>query len=308
MRLLVAGASGFLGRNVLLAAPKDWEIHATYNTAKEFPEWLAARGLGHVQAVRVDLRDGAAVARAIGGLPRPDACLYLAADTRVRALVEDPPADVQNNIAPVANVLRSYRGGRFVFLSSGAVYMGHEGPVSPGTPLRPTIPYAIGKLAAELYVQHAAAEGWCDGCVVLRFFGAYGPWEPPRKITTKLLEAVHSRAPEFTVFGDGGNLIDVMHVDDAVRGILAAVRSGARDVTLDFCRGTAATLNDFVTHVGGIFGHTFRIRHEGASPEYIRFRASPEEMADVLGFRPVISLEDGMRRFDAWLASAKAEA
>ena len=302
MRLLVVGASGFLGRNFLLAAPKEWDIHATYRAAESFPAWLAGSRLDHVLPVRVDLRDEAAVGKAIGTL-RPDACLYLAADTRVRLLVEDPPLDVQNNLVPVANVLKHHRGGRFVFVSSGAVYMGHDGAVSPHTALNPSIPYAISKHAAELYVRAAAARGWSDGSVVLRFFGAYGPFEPPRKITTKLVQAARARAREFTSFGDGGNLIDVMDVDDAVRGLLAAIRGPANNVTVDFCAGSPLSLNEFAAAVGGIFGHAFEIRHEGESPEYIRFHASPEGMAAAFGLRPQTTLTEGMRRLDAWLAS-----
>ena len=300
MKLLVVGASGFLGRNFLLAAPREWDVHATYHTAESFPAWLAGAGLDHVVPVRVDLRDEGAVGRAMEGV-RADACLYLAADTRVRALVEDPSLDVRNNVLPVANVVKRLRGGRLVFVSSGAVYMGHEGSVTPATPLRPTIPYAISKEAAEGYVRFAAGRGWCDGYVVLRFFGAYGPHEPPRKITTKLVRAARAKEPEFTIFGDGENLIDVVHVDDAVRGLMAAVQGPAKDVTVDFCAGSPATLNDFALRVGRDFGHAFELRHEGESPEYIRFHASPEGMAAAFRVRPTVPLEDGMRRLDAWL-------
>lgn len=301
MRVLVAGASGFLGRNVLLAAPREWEVTATFFASTEFPEWLRAEGLDQVTPVQVDLRDEGQVEKRLGMLPS-DVTLYLAADTRVPSLVQDPPMDVHNNILPVTNVVRHHRGGSFVFMSSGAVYMGHAGGVSPSTPLRPTIPYAISKLASELYVRSAAERGWYDGCVVLRFFGAYGPWEPQRKITTKLVLAAHARQADFTIFGDGKNLIDVMYVDDAVRGILSAVQGAPRGGTVDFCSGSPVSLNEFARKVGQIFGHTFELRHEGDSPEYIRFRASPEGMRDSFGIRPSIPLEDGMKRLNRWLA------
>lgn len=305
MRLLVVGASGFLGRNLLLAAPRDWDIHATYRAAESFPAWLAGARLDHVIPVRVDLRDEAAVGKAVGKL-QADACLFLAADTRVRILVEDPPLDVHNNIAPVANVIKHHRGGRFVFVSSGAVYMGHEGLVSPHTALDPSIPYAISKYAAELYVRSAANRSWFDGSVVLRFFGAYGPFEPARKITTKLVQSARAQEKEFTIFGDGGNLIDVMCVDDAVLGLLAAIRGPANNVTVDFCAGSPSTLNEFASAVGLIFRHSFELRHEGESPEYIRFHASPEGMAAAFGVRPQVRLEEGMRRLAAWLGSPEA--
>lgn len=300
MRLLLAGGSGFLGRNVLLATPRDWEVNATYFASEAFPAWLEASGLDHVTPIRVDLRDGGTVEKTLSAI-QPEVCLFLAADTRISRLVENPSLDVHNNIVPIANVLHHCRGGSLVFVSSGAVYMGHEGPVSPGTPLRPTIPYAISKHAAELYVRSATERGWFSGCVILRFFGAYGPYEAARKFTTKLVHAAQVRQREFTIFGDGYNLIDVMHVEDAVRGLLAAIRGSAGSMTLDFCAGSPATLNEFASRVARIFGHTFELLHEGESPEYIRFHASPDGMARALGIRAEISLEEGMKRLDAWL-------
>ncbi len=305
MRLLVAGGSGFLGRNFLLAAPRDWEVSATFFTSETFPAWLEASGLDHVSPIRVDLRDPGMVEKTLGSL-RSDASLYLAADTRVAKLVDDPPLDVHNNIAPIANVLHHCRGGSLVFASSGAVYMGHRGPVSPETPVRPTIPYAISKLAAELYARSAYERGWFSGCLILRFFGAYGPFEPSRKITTKLVRAARAHQRDFTIFGDGGNLIDVMYVDDAVRGLLAAVRGSWGHQTVDLCAGSPVTLNEFANRVGRIFGHTFELRHDGESPEYIRFHTSPDAMYDVLGVRPEVQLEAGMKRLDDWLRQTDA--
>src|SRR5437016_3126701 len=188
MRLLVVGASGFIGRNLLLGVPRSWDVHATCRNSDAFSAFLSSTHLDHVRPIQVDLRDGPAVEKALASLPRPDACVFLASDTAVRSLVSDPPKDVTNNILTVANFVKHYRGGKVVFMSSGAVYMGIEGPVSPAVSLRPSIPYAISKHASERYLQFGAERGWSDGWVILRFFGAYGPLEPPRKITTKLVQ------------------------------------------------------------------------------------------------------------------------
>src|SRR5207253_10496942 len=63
--------------------------------------------------------DEATVEKALASISRPDACVFLASDTAVRALVSDPPLDVTNNILTVANFLKSYRGGKILFMSSG---------------------------------------------------------------------------------------------------------------------------------------------------------------------------------------------
>lgn len=300
MKLLVAGGSGFIGRQFLVHAPRDWEIVATYRQATNFPRFLAERGLEFVRPVRVDLGNVSQTETAFRGDAHFDTCLFLAADTRVRALVEDPRRDLTGNLAPLLNTLQSIRCGRFVFLSSGAVYMGRHGLVDVEAPLSPTIPYAIAKYASELYVQAARRQGRIGGYVVLRFFGAYGPLEPERKLTAKLLETILRGSKKFTVFGDGDNLIDAMYIDDAVGGLLAVLQSDVNDVTVDFCSGHPLTINDWVVRSGTVLGAALEIEHRGESPEYIEFYASPEPMHLAFGFRPSVDLEDGFLRYAEW--------
>ena len=82
-----------------------------------------------------------------------DVCVYLASNTNVRAMVEDPIIDVHTNIRPLVNFLTNSTGGKIIFFSSGAVYMGNHGLVSPRSQITPTIPYAISKYACEQYVK-----------------------------------------------------------------------------------------------------------------------------------------------------------
>src|SRR4029453_6016727 len=86
------------------------------------------------------------------------------------------------------------------------------------------LPYAISKLASEEYIRfYADRRGAPANFINVRFFGAFGPYEPLRKITPRFLTAVGRGDRDFTLRGDGRNLIDFMYVDDAVRGLLALV-------------------------------------------------------------------------------------
>ena len=95
MKVVVTGASGFIGRNVLLRAPREWTVYATYHSTADLPEFVQAEGLANVQAIRCNLLDVADVrtlARTIGS--RPDAMLYLAANG-------DPATRATSCIVPV---------------------------------------------------------------------------------------------------------------------------------------------------------------------------------------------------------------
>src|SRR5439155_20706716 len=80
----------------------------------------------------------------------------------------------------------------------------------------------------------------------VRFFGAYGPYEAPRKITTRWLTAIVDGQREFTIRGDGRNLIDFMYIDDAVDALLRIVRAADFSGTVDLAVGAPVTIDDIV--------------------------------------------------------------
>lgn len=305
MRVVVTGASGFIGRNVLLRAPRSWEIVALYHRAVDFPAFVAARGLGHVRTVACDLtgvEDVERLGAAIGG--DADATLYLAANGDPSRSVPEPLWDLQCNTVAVVNFLARVRTRHVVFVSSGAVYDGLEGPVSPASLVRPALPYAISKLASEGYVRfHAERRGWPASYANVRFFGAYGPGEPARKITTRFLRAVESGQREFTLRGDGRNLIDFMYVDDAVDGFLRLLTDADDRRTLDFAFGSPINLDELVQGMGRALGVPVDVRHEGETAEYIRIHSVDPTMRERFGVVPRTPLEVGLRRLQASLGS-----
>ena len=126
MNILVVGASGFIGKNLLLKIPKKWNVFGIYRTDKSFLEFLEKNKLINVYPLKCDLENVLEVKSALKKLRNVDVCVYLAANTNVRQLSEDPTLDVATNITPLTNFLKYFRGRRLIFFSSGAVYMGLE--------------------------------------------------------------------------------------------------------------------------------------------------------------------------------------
>src|SRR5579859_7489620 len=209
MRTLIAGAAGFLGRNALLRFPREWEIAALYRPdGGAFEAFLRRHALTHVHAYACDLTDAEQVRAAANTIGSEwDQCLFLAANTSIPYSIQRPKIDLASNTLTLLHTLMSMRIDHLVFLSSGAVYQGCEGLVGPETPLAPDLPYAISKLAAEHYI-HAARKhhGNPARATIVRFFGAYGPYEPARKLYTRIIRRfAFDRLPEYTVIGDGNN-------------------------------------------------------------------------------------------------------
>ena len=302
MKVVVTGASGFIGHNVLLRAPREWEIVAVYHSTSGLEQFVKAQGLANVRPVKCDLLNEAEVSRLAQEIGKPDAMLYLAANGDPAASSQRVRWDLESNTLALVTCLEQCPASHVVYVSSGAVYDGLRGGVSPETAVSPRLPYAISKLASEHYVRFFAEHrGSVDSFVNVRFFGAYGPYEAPRKITTRWLDAMAQGQRDFVVRGDGKNLIDFMYVDDAVDGFLSLVKARGEKRTVDFASGSPISVGDVVRAMAANLGIDVNIRYEGDVPEYIEFRSTDTAMRDRFGVTPSVAFDAGLGRLRAFL-------
>ena len=302
MNVLVTGASGFIGHNVLLRAPRSWQVTAIYHNTPGLEEFIRRHALTNVRAIRCDLTDAASVAELARERASFDACLYLAANGDPGRSADRPAWDLTLNTLGLVTLLEHVRVGHCVYVSSGAVYDGISGPVTPQTAVAPLLPYAISKLASEHYLRAFAGRSKTVGSYInVRFFGAYGPYEAERKITTKWIRAVMGGRREITLRGNGENLIDFMYVDDAADGFLKLTASAGFSGTVDFASGSPVSVNAVVQTMAKVLGANVTIRHEGHTEEYIQFHTVDRTMRDRFGVTPSIAFEDGVRRLHEFL-------
>jgi nucleoside-diphosphate-sugar epimerase len=304
MNLLVTGAAGFIGRNLMRSLPSGWRVTATCLDEEDFPDFLQHHARCEALPFRVDLTDPQAVARLRSVSASFDACVFLAANGDPAVSVERPAFDLRSNTLTVVNLLENVRFGRLIYFSSGAVYDRLHGPVSPQSQVNPRLPYAISKLASERYLEHFREAGCVGDVWAVRFFGAYGPFEPQRKIYGRLVRRfAFERNPRFVIRGDGQNLIDAMYIDDAVRAIHKLLETPERGATVDLSCAEPLTLTELVSKAAAAFGLEAEISYEGIVPEYIQFYSVDEAMRQRCGFRPAVPLSEGLHRFAAHLQS-----
>jgi nucleoside-diphosphate-sugar epimerase len=272
MRVLVTGFGGFIGRAVWNALPDELEHYA--------------------------IRHGDIAAKWLG--PRSfDVCIHLAGNGDPARSVIEPDYDLDSHAGYVCRVIEKFSIDKFVYVSSGAVYDGHSGPVSPAIECSPRLPYAIAKLTAEQYVKAAAWNHRIGSYTIARFFGAYGSGEPERKIYTRLVRNFGiERKPDFTVRGNGENLIDAMYIDDAVRAICDIAQDDYENETLDLYAGESMTVNALVERAAACFGIKPEVRHDGRAAEYNRFFSTDRTYP----FKPTVGLGDGLERLHRHLA------
>ena len=291
MRLLVVGASGFLGRNIVRAAAGGrWDVTGVYWRSRDFSRFAREHG---VEAVRHDLL---ADTRAWSA----DACIYLAGNSDHLGSARAPLDDLQRNVGALLRFLVGYSGS-MVFMSSAAVYEGHRGLVSPSTSLRPTLPYAITKMACERYLAHFVAAGKLASATVLRLYYAYGPYDRETRLVPSLVRAAHAKDKTFCVTAPRGALVDPMYADDVAKAALAAASGRGEGETMDLCAGDSHTVPALVRRAIASQGWRLRLVVEPRAGERPpRFRSDPRPARRTLRLGAYTPLGVGLRRYIEW--------
>ena len=302
MRALVTGGAGFIGSNLVDAlVDRGNEVTVIDDLSTGRRENLEPALAGGARLVEADITDAAAI-REVVDAASPDAVFHLAAQIDVRRSTADPAFNARVNVEGTINALDAARAAgvrRFVNSSTGGAIYG-EGRIIPAPedhPAAPEAPYGQSKLAAEGYCElfrrlHGLAT------VSLRYGNVYGPRQDP------LGEAgvvaifcgclVDGRRP--TIFGDGEQTRDYVHVDDIVAANLAAVESEAMGA-LNIGTGVQTNVLDLVEALGELADGSFTAEHAPARPGEVRHIALDCTRArEELGWEPTIAVREGLRR------------
>ncbi len=311
MRILVTGGAGFIGSHLceaLLARGGAGIVLAAFDETL----YPAADKRVHLAAmapaprlVEGDVCDAAVVARALD--PAPDVVVHLAALAGVRPSLAEPGRYLRVNVEGTSTLLEGCRRAgvsRFVLASSSSVYGARSDPPfrESDPAVAPVSPYAASKRAAELVVEtHARLYG--AGVVSLRLFTAYGPRQRPDLAIRRFAERI-LRGQSIPFFGDGSSARDYTFVEDIVAGIGAAIdhaRPGVID-TFNLGGSRPVRLDDLLRALEAALGARAVLDRQPDQPGDVPLTAADTRHAEaVLGWRPRVTLEEGLARFVTWL-------
>ena len=284
---LVTGGAGFIGSHLCDRLVADgWRVRVLDNLSTGIRDNLPTEA----ELLEGDICRVEDCGRACADV---DAVFHLAARVTIRHSVETFYDDASVNLMGTLNMLRSAAEGgarRFVFASSMAVYADSPdgSPVSEEHPTTPLSPYGISKLAAERYVIMMGRELGLEP-VALRLFNTYGPrqgYTPYVGVITIFITRI-LQGKSCTIFGDGEQCRDFVHVRDVARAfVLASTASGAPGRVMNVGTGRGTTVNEVAALVREVLCQG-EFTHAAADATELRHSVPDINRAcQLLGYRP----------------------
>lgn len=286
MRILITGATGFVGRH-LAHALSGHEIHAVVRPGSEIGD-IATVPWDMVEPMPPNLPD------------RVDCVVILTQSSRYRDFPDGSADMVSVNVSAtmqMADYARKAGAGALIFASTGSVYEPFDGTLTEDCAGKPDVFYATTKLAAEIMLR--PYRQFFD-VAIMRLFYVYGPGQTDRLIPN-LIEKVAMGMP--IVMAEEGPVITPTYIDDTVRVFKSAIEEKWAGI-FNVAHPQAYSLRDIVTMIGRLLDRPANVVSEEGTPPVIQ--PDLRRLSGHVSLEDFSSLESGLSKtIDAWLSASR---
>lgn len=304
VKILVTGGLGFIGSSLVeRAITRGDEVTLIDDSSSGRKENLACcLSSPKLKLISADVRKAGDIGRHFSGV---EVAVHLAAMVSVSESIEQPALTTEVNVQGITNVVKACQQNkvkRLVFASSSAVYGHGDPPLKETAPMSALSPYAASKISGEACCRVSAAPYGVE-TTILRYFNVYGP----RAVGGPYAGVMHRFAQgmkkgRLSIYGDGEQTRDFVHVDDVVEATFLAMEGDRlKGEVFNVGTGVETSVNDLAATFLRFSGRTLELVHEEARPGEVRHSAADITKAmKVLGYRPKVNLEQGVRNYLDW--------
>ncbi|MDR1998092.1 MAG: SDR family oxidoreductase [Candidatus Margulisbacteria bacterium] len=313
-KFLVTGGAGFIGSNLVQALLDNGDTVRVLDNLATGQKANIEPFLGKIDFQQADLTDLKACRKAADSM---DYILHHGAIPSVPRSVDDPLKTNAANITGTLNLLLAARDAktkRLVYAASSSAY--GDSPVMPKVETmetRPKSPYAIQKLAGELYCQNFSALYGLE-TVILRYFNVFGPRQDPCSVYSAVIplfiKAIGQDTPP-VIFGDGLTSRDFTYVDNNVQANLLACAAppAAAGQIINIACGYEISLNQLVAKINKYFGKNITARYAAERAGDVKHSLADISKAEkLLGYKPLVSFDAGLAKTIEFYARASLAA
>lgn len=313
--VLVTGAGGFIGSHLCelcLAEGASVRAFVHYNSRSDWGmlEDVSKSKLRHIEVVAGDLRDAQCVRNAVKG------CKYV---LHLGALIGIPysyvnPADVvSTNVLGSLNVLQAsleYGVERVIQTSTSEVYgTAQFVPMDESHPLNPQSPYAASKVGSDMLAE-SFYYAYGLPVTIIRPFNTYGPRQSARAVIPTII--AQALTGSTVRLGRLEPRRDLTFVKDTAKGFVAAATSPeAEGKTIQLGSQQETAVAELVEIAGRILRKRLKVvveaqRKRPKTSEVMRLHASNRRAREVLGWKPMVPLAEGMEMTIDWFRDRAA--
>ena len=301
MKIILLGAAGFIGTNLVIDLAKNPENEITVvDRNKQYFKTLENMNIPHLNIVESDLAMDSDYESLVAD---QDLVYHLVSTTVPTTSNQHIAEELKSNVVLSANLFEAcvHQGVKKVaFLSSGGTVYGKESkcPLNEKTPTNPITSYGIQKVSIEklLYLYNYM---YGLDYRIIRLTNPYGPYQRPNgvlgAVTTFTYKAL--KGEEINVYGDGSVIRDFIYIDDAVRGIQKIVNGTDRHHTFNLGCGYGTSIKQVIETLERALNIKLNVRYKEARKVDV-----PVNYLDIKRYETAygslnpISLEDGIRK------------
>ena len=310
MRILVTGASGFIGYHLSKSLLDDGcevfgidSLNDYYDPNIKLARLDKLKSYTNFKFEKIDISHKASIAKAFKRF-NPQKVVNLAAQAGVRYSIENPYAYMRSNLIGFINIIELCRHNNvegLIYASSSSVYGGNEKiPFSEEDKVnKPLSLYGATKRANEL-IAYSYSHLYDLKTTGLRFFTVYGPWGRPDMaifiFTQKILQN-----KSIPVFNNGDMKRDFTFIDDVISGIKAAIGKNYKCEIFNIGNNKSENLMDVISLIEENLGKKANIEFLPMQPGDVKASfADIKKSIDKLGFCPKTSIAEGIPQFTEW--------